>query len=392
MIMTPATAPPSSSSSSFTQPVCLWDVLPVEIREQIFKQTDIPTRFLNNQPLTDDEIRRYAPGIWITIVKTNSWDLDLTNLTNQSKYHSPTIVNGLDQITSRDQYYEFSKRRSDVSGVEPLRSALNDDGFWMQLHNVGDKYNCSQIHMMLIPKLLINIPMRQYWMDELEALNDLDQLKVFFVAGSCGHLELFQHLYNKLFTDQTTFNNIITSESLSPTIFSALLYFAAERGYKNIIEFMVTNSNINGNNKQPEQKPTLPLNEWITTRAMYKAFDNGDLDTIKLLLSLPNNDPNLNDHDRYMPWSVKHLHLVNFVLLELPGVVLKDTALAALRHASELGCIDTVRYLLDTFSDLLKEIELGNSQESVLFKIALKSTGCFEIVKMLMVFRKNIRG
>ncbi|KAJ3331757.1 hypothetical protein HDU76_002313, partial [Blyttiomyces sp. JEL0837] len=182
------THPSPTSSTS------LRDLLPPELQEQIFNNTDIPTRFINKYPVTDSEIEENAQGIWIAVINTNSCNqLDLTRLRNSE---FPTILDGLDQVTSREVYHDLCKRKPHLAGIEYFQKAFEYKVVWNKLEmedTSGTLDVSSQIHVYRIPKRLIHIPMRQYWTDELNGLNDLDQLKLFLVAGSCCHLKLFQH-------------------------------------------------------------------------------------------------------------------------------------------------------------------------------------------------------
>ncbi|KAJ3282972.1 hypothetical protein HDU76_008553, partial [Blyttiomyces sp. JEL0837] len=111
----------------------------------------------------------------MAIINTNSWDLDVTILQN---YELPTILNGLDRVTSREGYHHLYKIFPELHGVELLEQVFNDEKFWAELQQLKDPYSLLSIHSnWKIPELLINIPMRQYWTDELNGLNDLDQLK-----------------------------------------------------------------------------------------------------------------------------------------------------------------------------------------------------------------------
>ncbi|KAJ3317363.1 hypothetical protein HDU76_001209 [Blyttiomyces sp. JEL0837] len=358
---------PSTTSASC---VSLWDRLPSEIKDQIFNATDIPTRFINNQPITSNEIAYNYAQIWIAVVKTNSWDLDLKVL---SKYSFPMLEFGHDVVTSREAYLQLCKLTpGQHDGVQSLQRLFESPKFW-RIEEPGIFAGAdllSSLHKNEIPKLLVNIPMRQYWTDMLVGLKDLDQLKLFFVAGSNGHFQLCKHLYSNIFNNE--YNISATSEIPLSDLFAYIILYAAERGYLDIVQFILTNINISHikNNIpseiQPQSGPSVTLNKSVTTKAIYAAFKNGNLEIIKLLLPLPNNDPTLKAHDKFMFSAVKHLHVIEFLLSEVPGVNVNACALAALNNAVLGGAeLETVRYLVSEYQgnmDVNEAIKMAAQQ------------------------------
>ncbi|KAJ3292964.1 hypothetical protein HDU76_007110 [Blyttiomyces sp. JEL0837] len=364
---------------------CLWDRLPTEIKDQIFEETDIPTRFINNQPLTESEIHETASDIWVAVVKTNSWDLDLTRL---PRYNFPTILNGLDQVTSRDLYQQLCQTREELAGMNHLKQLFESPKFWsfFQCNSDDDDDDLSfhDIHDSEIPKLLIHIPMRQYWMDDLNALNDLDQLKLLFVAGCCGHLQLFQHLYKVLFRDQHESDNINTTSTQSLSkLFSSILCFAAKRGYMNVIEFILAkvNININDNNQhQHQHEPGVTLDKELTNEAIYTAFESGHMDITKLLLPLPNEDPTFENFD--VSKAVIHLHVIKFLFSEIPVVDVISYPSGAFYRASEEGYIESVKFLLSIVPSIARD-SWGYNQ----YLKSAAANGHFDVLKLLLSVR-----
>ncbi|KAJ3317361.1 hypothetical protein HDU76_001207 [Blyttiomyces sp. JEL0837] len=415
------TSAPSRSSSllPLSSAVCLWDRIPTTIKGKILKETDIPTRFINKQPLSEDDIKQHAHAIWIAVINTYSWELDLTPL---PKDKFPTILNGLGQVTSREVYHQLQKQRPDLDVLKQLQPSTDNDEVWKFLYIRHFKPDMvrelCQHQQSTIPKLLIHIPMRQFWQEELETVfNNVDPLILLFVAGSCGHFELFQHLYNKIFHE--TNDNIATSEISLSLLFSYILYFAAGRGHINVIQFILTKVTISNNNSDnnfdentqleqqhsefqsrkgyksvfnffktkitksttstnvaltvnpqpihfgPESLAILNItNELsttkpnlipaITTKAIHNASENGHLDIMKLLLPLPNDFPTLitANHTTITFNAARYVNVIKFLLSEIPGVNQQHIALSALKHASAMGVIDTVRFVLDTFPDI----------------------------------------
>ncbi|KAJ3268503.1 hypothetical protein HDU76_011414, partial [Blyttiomyces sp. JEL0837] len=276
--------------------------------------TDIATRFINNQPLTESEIEEKAHEIWRTVINTNSWDLDLSIL---PKDKFPTILNGVNKVNRIDAYHQLYKMRPDLAGIDHLQTLIKSSNFWniLGLDYREDSFSFNDIHQNEIPKLLINIPMRQFWMDELTELDNLDQRALFVIAGSCGHLELFQHLYKKIYLNGTP--------SINSEADSIILLLAAERGFIDIIQFIFTNFEINIYSYikyEPKSLPGFYNTTSTTTQAIYKAFHNGHLDIIKLLISLPNDDPTLTQYPKFLSGAVHHLDVMKFLLWDIPGV------------------------------------------------------------------------
>ncbi|KAJ3300323.1 hypothetical protein HDU76_006118, partial [Blyttiomyces sp. JEL0837] len=163
----------------------------------------------------------------------------------------------------------------------------------------------------------------------------------------------------------------------------------------NIIQFILTKINIEADSSihiQPHTEPRLTLSKQIVTKAIYTAFDYGDLDIIKLLLQLPNDDPTLKEHDSFMSGAVKHVHVLRFLLSDISSINVKDTAVSALIFASEGGHVETVQVLLSSFPELftLSETDSNDNEvRSALFKAAMKAgvNGQFDIAKLLLVSR-----
>ncbi|KAJ3286746.1 hypothetical protein HDU76_007936, partial [Blyttiomyces sp. JEL0837] len=347
-----STAPGSASASSSSSSISLWDSLPFEIKEQILTETDAPTRFINNHPVTETEIRENAHDIWMAVINTNSWDRDLSVLPKAS---FPTILNGLDQVTSREVYHQLCKNRPNLDRDKELQRLIRQET-WKDLEIWKFKYASSPellIGYGSYSEPLLHIPMRLYWMDLLPGLHELNQLKLFYVAGSFGHFELFQHLYNNLFLNQHESNLIHTPSDMSLSdIVSHIIFFAAQRGYMNILQFLLTKFNIDDDNNKPvdipppPSKPAITLTKSITNYAIPHACKMGYLEIVKFLLTVPGVDPTALDNYAVREAAGKgHLEIVKF-LLTVPGVDPTACDNYAVRNAASNGYLDVVKFLL----------------------------------------------
>ncbi|KAJ3282189.1 hypothetical protein HDU76_008755, partial [Blyttiomyces sp. JEL0837] len=371
-----------------------WNLLPTEIKDQIFSEADVPTRFINHYPASESEINAKAHDIWIAVITTSSWDLDLSRLPN-NKF--PTILNGLEQVTSREVYHSLCKARPDLDGIQHLQRIFNEGDFWTGLKpDLSGEWDPSflHIHESEIPKLFINIPMRQYWMDELNGFDDLDQLKLLFMAGCCGHFKLFQHLFDDIFNDkhqQSLRTSTSTSEITISEVFSLIMFFAAKRGYQDIIDFVLSNVSINKNNtedqQQPQQDDSLTLDPTITTLSIYETLKHGHLQLFRILSALPNKDPTLQDCDAFLDDAVNHLHIIKFLFMEFDCLQdLEYQPNQALWYASKNGSFETVKFLLSAFPTL------NPSSYKIEDSIEIASTnGHIQIVSLLLKYSKSDR-
>ncbi|KAJ3316488.1 hypothetical protein HDU76_001757 [Blyttiomyces sp. JEL0837] len=194
-----------------------------------------------------------------------------------------------------------------------------------------------------IPRLLIHIPMRYFWMDELDyVLSNVDPIKLFFVARSCGHFDLFQHLYNEIFATNKPTSILVSNSKLSLSkLFSYIVQLAAERGYLDVIKFILTKVNIEDDEsgsfnsfKECSKVETFYVVKFLAARSDVDAgvFDNevlctvaayADLDTLKFLVGLPGVDPTARDNRAILNAAVGGYAKVVRFLLTVPGVHLR---------------------------------------------------------------------
>ncbi|KAJ3320777.1 hypothetical protein HDU76_000229 [Blyttiomyces sp. JEL0837] len=340
---TPSASPPPSTSKSSTS---LWDRLPTEIKEQVLNETDPPTRFLNHQILTKSEIEQYGYDIWIAVINTKSWNCNLSSLPHHS---FPTIVNGLDRVTSPDAYHQLCKARSDLAGLEYLQQLFDTEDFWLiyfteeLLYEITSGWHSTRCKIFdehnMIPQLLINIPMRHFWKDELtEAFKHLDPLKLLFVAGSCGHFDLFQHLYNDIFINHPL--QVKTSPSVVSKIHLLKMYryimlSASERGFTTIIQFLLTAFNINNINIT-----------WKYIDYIVLAAKNGHVNAVNLLVQHADDKAASKYNDVLIAATTTgRLEVVKF-LVQLKGVDPTASYNLAIRRASSNGHFNIVKFMM----------------------------------------------
>ncbi|KAJ3331894.1 hypothetical protein HDU76_001926 [Blyttiomyces sp. JEL0837] len=221
--------------------------------------------------------------------------------------------------------------------------------------------------------------MRQFWMDELEGLQDLHQLKLLFVAGTCGHYELFRHLYSKIFIQREySLSEFTSTTKITPSkVFSFIMLFA-ERGYLNIIEFILTNIN----NTCKEDDP-ISLDPKITTISIYTALKVGHVDICKLLLPLPNSDSTLENSAKFLRQAVSHVHVIKFLFLDFPCVNLQQDSRTAYELALSNGASETVKFLLSTFPDIHSTLD-KRTQIDLLARAAME--GHLDGVKLILEY------
>ncbi|KAJ3278382.1 hypothetical protein HDU76_009913, partial [Blyttiomyces sp. JEL0837] len=202
--------------------------------------------------------------------------------------------------------------------------------------------------------------------------------------------------------DGSISNNISIPDMTLSEVFSHILFFAAERGFMDIIQFILTVVNTTADDNedeasttiqsQPQSQPTITLIKSITTHAIYAAFKGCRLDIIKLLISLPNDDPELIRHEEFLHKVVHDINFVKFLLFKVPDYVIKWMAMSILISSSNQGQIETVKFMLSTNPDIstFPKTSTGESFQSAL--LAAASRGYFDIFKMLWEVRGNVDG
>ncbi|KAJ3319496.1 hypothetical protein HDU76_000524 [Blyttiomyces sp. JEL0837] len=201
--------------------------------------------------------------------------------------------------------------------------------------------------------------------------------------------------------------NITTSKISLSELYSYILYFAAERGYMNVIQFIVRKvmTNISIDDIQPQFQPnalrkaekdnninsTRPiLIKSFTTSAIYNALRNGYLDIAKLLLTLPNDDPTLKHHYCYLSGAVRHFNVIKFLLFVLPGVDVTEMSVAIFGWACRWGQVHTIKFLLSKFPDIVTFPYFTSHLRQTANEAARR--GFLDVMELLLVleFRKYV--
>ncbi|KAJ3317244.1 hypothetical protein HDU76_001267 [Blyttiomyces sp. JEL0837] len=180
---------PSSSTS-------LWDRLPAEIQHHNIHIADPLTRYINGL-LTLEEIDSHGFEIW-----KSDWQGDLTILP-QDKL--PTILDGLDLVHSKQMYHRLCILRPGLAKVDNLATYLTSKYITgKDLMFTDLEYFEEAIDQFLkLKDLMIHIPMKQYWLDELEGVMTMvtltiRKLELLTIAALYGHAKFFQHLLHDL--------------------------------------------------------------------------------------------------------------------------------------------------------------------------------------------------
>ncbi|KAJ3317362.1 hypothetical protein HDU76_001208 [Blyttiomyces sp. JEL0837] len=184
---------------------------------------------------------------------------------------------------------------------------------------------------------------------------------------------------------------------------------AAQRGYLDIIQFILTKVDVNESTSNDQnQQQYQPVNDAnlaidndarstkstliksVTTQAIYRAFKNGHLEIIKVLLSLPNNDPTLKqaETESVLCEAVKYPDVLMYLLTEIPGVDVLNFALSALVYASDVGDIESLQFLLSAFPDISANQSYSRYQKQALEKAARQ--GRVDVVTLLLDHCGNI--
>ncbi|KAJ3328396.1 hypothetical protein HDU76_010038, partial [Blyttiomyces sp. JEL0837] len=286
----------------------LWNITPPEVQHQILTKSDILTRYLNNL-IPKDEVAAsdsLAREIWNAAIKY-SFSGNLSLLPTNGL---PDVHTGLAQVTSMSFYRKLCQLRPDLAAITELKNHFDritaDTATTVPLptsniqgpHNVvyietdlcGESYRTRWYgdsggyvaHPMHPKNLFVQIPMRQFWLEELTELGvmDLDAVKLFVTAGCCGHVELFRHLLNRLIEmtkSPASNNDTITMDKLKQYC-ESIFPLAADLGHLEILQIIVDNVKDFDASVQDNQ-------------AIQYASKKNQINVVKYLLTLPNVDP-----------------------------------------------------------------------------------------------------
>ncbi|KAJ3320425.1 hypothetical protein HDU76_000307 [Blyttiomyces sp. JEL0837] len=196
-------------------------------------------------------------------------------------------------------------------------------------------------------KSLLNVPMRQFWMDDAQLNAYLDygnSYNLFYFAGFSGHQQLFEYLYETVisvpFDESTNAPNRGRPLSQHDTyrLQNFLLIFATARGYVTVVKILLRS--------QPND-PQDPMRQTILHESFTIACRQGHLDIVNMLLNeIDGLDPTVNNNEAIQGASSNgEVEIVN-LLLGLDGVDTTANENEAIKSASANGYLDVVELLL----------------------------------------------
>ncbi|KAJ3325536.1 hypothetical protein HDU76_013142 [Blyttiomyces sp. JEL0837] len=318
-----------------TQTLSLWDSIPNEVKILIVEHCDVLTRFLNNQ-LTNTEVESSSLEIWNLAIKCE-YSGDLNTL---PKTGFPTINYGLGHVTSKAFYQRLCQLRPDLTDISILKTGFSDDNkAWTWRYNSsGSPYERNMLFDRFLRKflsdisnLLVHIPMRNLWLDDVgmhDCMTSLNKFKILFIAGYFGHGQLF-----RILSDETLKSDC---KIYTPSMYNHILQVAASRGHTEIAETVLKVSGVDA----------AAEDEFGSNCAIRVAAANGHVDVVKLLLAVECVDPAAEGN-----WAIRfaagngHLAVVK-MLVEVDGVDPTAENNMAIRYAATNGHAEVVRYLL----------------------------------------------
>ncbi|KAJ3317841.1 hypothetical protein HDU76_001037 [Blyttiomyces sp. JEL0837] len=180
-----------------------WDNLPIEIRSVILLNTDVLTRYLNDD-LTTEEIQIHGNEIWKIVFENDLVDCKLSLLPQD---HLPNIYNGLGLVKSKHMYHLLEELRPDLLNIDPLKGYLILQDVWnFRQKNPFISHNpTTDPQLSIISNLLFHIPLRQLWWDHFpDWWSTIDKERICTLACCFNHVELAKSLL-----DDITLNNKI---------------------------------------------------------------------------------------------------------------------------------------------------------------------------------------
>ncbi|KAJ3288455.1 hypothetical protein HDU76_007667, partial [Blyttiomyces sp. JEL0837] len=195
----------------------LWDCIPSELEIAIFRYVSILTRFMNNI-LTAEEIEIFAIDIWNEVFESD-WQGDLSIL---PPHPFPTATTGLCKVHSRSMYNRLVALRPHLAYMDAVKVLVHDDtryGFFENstpIIKVTEEEEDLDLDVSVVgqfgepvviegttwkdietalSKLLIQIAMRQCWIDVLGAYIDRNPTNMATIAVLFNHLELLKWIF-----------------------------------------------------------------------------------------------------------------------------------------------------------------------------------------------------
>ncbi|KAJ3333186.1 hypothetical protein HDU76_010790 [Blyttiomyces sp. JEL0837] len=238
-----------TSKSKLHRKYSFWDLLATEIKHLILLQCDILTRFLNGL-LTESEV--------------NSTHHKFGTVPSTSGF--PTINNGLDKVNSRSFYLRLCEYRPDLAGIEKLQAFFENESLWSWTDDTFNSIRSFDNWFQVISNmdnLLIHIPIRQMWSDQLRQCLKFDKMKLLIFVGCKGHLQLFKTFLKDVLKLRRRLRRVLNVAC------NKILKVAAESGHLGIVEELLGNDF---------------GNELEGGAALYAASKQGHLAVVKVLL------------------------------------------------------------------------------------------------------------
>ncbi|KAJ3288161.1 hypothetical protein HDU76_007725, partial [Blyttiomyces sp. JEL0837] len=184
--------------------------LPAEVIDLVYENTDILTKYLNNR-LTNTEIETQGNDIWSEAFRQD-WQGDL-NLLPQDGF--PTALTGLCNVQTRSMYERLCQHRPDLAGISdsfkvylradtrygyfsksdhrPIVLLDDDDDVEIGLGTPLVNYE-KPVYEDVLSKPVIQIAMRQCWIEDLQPLIKMNRNRLFLLALKMRHDELAMKL------------------------------------------------------------------------------------------------------------------------------------------------------------------------------------------------------
>ncbi|KAJ3332799.1 hypothetical protein HDU76_013046 [Blyttiomyces sp. JEL0837] len=328
------TSAPSKSQQRSTMNFSHWDRLPYETKDQIFASTDILTRYLNDQ-FSEAEIELYGREIWMYAIKTN-W-CESGDLARLPKNGLPTIMNGLLEFaTTKDLYHRLSTARPDLDGIKGLQTFFTKGlSKWTEFNNEEKLDAMIESLPGQLENLLINIPLRHNWIDELAELSNLNKIKLFLAVGFAGHKDYFQNLYKELSSAKDT-NGFPIYPMIS--MCTLVLRIAISRGHLDIVKFLLE-----------EEDSTYVIAASGKNLAFQLACEHGRLEIVQYLLDQKERfgiNPGDEENTAFITAAANNHIEIAKLLWSDDDVDVKDRDYEAVTYAAEKGYLDMVKWLM----------------------------------------------
>ncbi|KAJ3328388.1 hypothetical protein HDU76_010056, partial [Blyttiomyces sp. JEL0837] len=195
-LTTPSLPPPWYRLTPF------YNKVPAEIQSSIVKFSGPFTWFINGT-LTEDEIKKYKDAIWIEALSIN-WEGDLTLLPPD-----PIIIyDELAIVTSRTLYENLGALKPEWKDLDEIQNDFKDATKWKWSEFESDDFHLAaqqdlffQNVLYKLQQRLIQIPLRNLWMEEIPDWMKQDKQKLFCLAACFNHYKLLQMMLVELQDD-----------------------------------------------------------------------------------------------------------------------------------------------------------------------------------------------